>query len=144
MQFFARNLESESYYLIHKRLNLLISLFILVATIYFTILIIFSNFIFGLFGDDYIVQKEVLFIICLSFLITNTTVLYNSVLLLAKKEKKLWKISGFSGSVSVVLIIILTPLYGLYGSSIGFLLGCLIDFIFQYRLFRNSTEIKHV
>ena len=142
--FFARNLATESYDLIHKRLNLLISLFILIATIYFTILIIFSNFIFGLFGSNYIVEKGVLFIICLSFLITNSTVLYNSVLLLAKKEKKLWKISGFSGSVSIVLISVLTPLYGLYGASIGFLLGCLIDFIFQYRLLRNTIEIKHV
>lgn len=142
--FFAKNLELNSYKNINERIRLLILIFLLVAVLYFAILVFFSDFIFSLFGEGYKVDRVVLSILCLSFLITNTTVLYNSVLLLAKKEDILWKISGFSGLISIIIIYFSTPVYGLYGASVGFLLGCLIDFTLQLRLYRMTVKNAHV
>ena len=131
---FAVNLEIKNLQKVNSRLNNVLFLLIVICGLYFIALIYLKELIFSFFGTDYIISTNILLVFCIAFFVHVLSINITNVLIIAKKENIIWKISLVSGSLSIILIFWLTPIYGIFGAGLGLMAGYLFDLFFSFIL----------
>ena len=141
---FAVNLEIKNLQKVNSRLNNVLSLLIVICGLYFIALIYLKELIFSFFGTNYVISTNILLVFCIAFFVHVLSINITNVLIIAKKENIIWKISLVSGLLSIILIFWLTPIYGIFGAGLGLMAGYLFDFIFQFYFVKRYLSKKDV
>ena len=141
---FAVNLEIKNLQKVNSRLNNVLSLLIVICGLYFIALIYLKELIFSFFGTNYVISTNILLVFCIAFFVHVLSINITNVLIIAKKENIIWKISLVSGLLSIILIFWLTPIYGIFGAGLGLMAGYLFDFIFQFYFVKRYLSKRDV
>ncbi len=70
--------------------------------------------------------KDSYYLVIILVMIVNHKPMYmasTSVLFFTEKTKELWKVSFIGGLLTVLIYLIVTPIYGIYGVAIGYFIG---------------------
>ena len=141
---FAVNLEMKNFQEVNSRLNNVLFLLIFICGLYFLVLVNLKELIFSFFGTNYFIDTNILLVFCIAFFVHVLSLNITNVLIFAKKENIIWKISLGSGLLSILLIFWLTPVYGIFGAGLGLMAGYLFDFIMQLYFVKRYLTKKDV
>lgn len=106
------------------------------------IVIIFGHFILSFFGNEFETGYGVLLIICLGQLVNAITGSSSQIITMMGKPKALTIFSLIALILSLIVMFIFTPLFGLYGVAIGSASSLMVYNVLSARYITKEFKIK--
>lgn len=106
------------------------------------IVIIFGHFILSFFGNEFEIGYGVLLIICLGQLVNAITGSSSQIITMMGKPKALTIFSLIALILSLIVMFIFTPLFGLYGVAIGTASSLMVYNVLSARYITKEFKIK--
>lgn len=113
-----------------------LGLFVL-SLIIFTVFNVFNTQILSLFGKEFIVATQVLFVLSFAHMINASTGMFETVILMSASKKYLFKLNLITVLINLILNIPLVYYYGIEGAAVGTLIAIIANRIFQYWIIKK-------